>query len=145
MTEEAEPRDDEEEGEDEDDFEPPLVLIAKVADVAKWMGPGVGKKFADRPVWFLLEDDADMVGIFDRIPEDPMPKGQSQAILAGLRAFAEERADDLQRLLGVTDSIGYGFHVDASFAAVCKSFEEDGFERVGEIRDGAVVDVEADE
>jgi hypothetical protein len=137
---EALPEDEEDEAdEDEDDELPPRVLIARVADVARWMPEGVGKKFADRPIWFLVREDEELVGLFDRIPEDPMPKGQVAAILGGLRAFAEEHADDLQRLLGVTDSIGYGFHVDAPLGRVRASFEDDGFELVGSIAGDRVV------
>jgi hypothetical protein len=123
---------------DEDD-DLPRVILGRVGDLARWMPEGYGKKFGDRPVWFLIQDDAELVGLFERIPEDPMPKGQSQAILGGLRAFAAERAEALQRVLGPTDALGYGFHVDATLARVRASFEQDGFELAGEIKGGEVV------
>jgi hypothetical protein len=124
---------------DEDDFAP-LVVIARVADVAAWMPDGLGKKFGALACWFLLEQDAELVGLFDRVPEDPMSKGQVAAILAGLRAFAAERADELQAVLGPSDGIGLGFHTDATLARVHASFEEDGFAIVGAIEGGHVID-----
>ncbi|HVY49050.1 MAG TPA: hypothetical protein VHB21_24335, partial [Minicystis sp.] len=128
-------------GEDEGEDElVPRVILARVADVAAFMPAGVAAKFGDRPIWFLLEEDAELVGLFDRIPEDPMSKGNVAAILGGLRAFAAAHADELQRVLGVTDAIGYGFHVDAPLARVRASFEDDGFDVAGAIEAGKVVE-----
>ncbi len=112
--------------------------------MAKWIPATIAKSYGDRPVWFVLEDDSELIGLFDKIPEDPMPKKLSDTILGGIRAFAAERSDALQELLGITDSIAYGFHVDATMKQVRASFEEDGFEITGTIRDGEVVSEEED-
>jgi hypothetical protein len=134
---------DRDEGEGEGEI--PFVVIAKIADVAAWMPDGLGKKFGHLACWFLLEQDGEMVGLFDRVPEDPMSKGQVAAILGGLRAFATERADELQAVLGPSDGIGLGFHADASIDKVIDSFEEDGFEIAGEIENGEVIELEEDD
>ena len=126
---------DEDEPEDDDDFAPNVVLTT-VGDLRASMPAGVGAKFAKVTAWFLLEQDAELVGLFDRVPEDPMSKGQVAAILGGLRAFASEHAEALQVFLGPTDGIGVGFHVDAPLAKVRASFEEDGFEVRATVRDG---------
>jgi hypothetical protein len=135
---------DDAEGDDDDD-EAPGVVLARVSDVAAWMPREIAKGWGARPVWFLIQDDAELVGLFERIPEDPVSKGVVEAILGGLRAFAAERSDDLQRVLGVTDAIGFGFHVDASFKQVESSFEDDGFVIAGAIREGVVVALEDDD
>ena len=129
---------------DEEDFVP-FVVIARIGDVAAWMPEGVGKKFGTLACWFLLEDDAELVGLFERVPEDPLSKGQVAAILGGLRAFASERADELQALLGPSDGIGLGFHTDATLARVHASFEEDGFAIVGRVEAGHVVEIDDEE
>ncbi len=129
---------------DDEDFVP-FVVLARIADVLPWMPEGVGKKFATLTCWFLLEDDAELVGVFERVPEDPLSKGQVEAILGGLRAFATERADELQELLGPSDAIGLGFHTDATLTRVQASFEEDGFAIVGRVEGGHVVDPDEDD
>ena len=121
---------------DEDDEEEPRVVLAKLSAVAKWMPEATAKMYANRPIWFILGMDAELVTVFERLPEDPMPKGHVAAILQGLRAFATERNDALQAVLGVTDSIELGFHVDATYAKVVDSFEQDGFLVVATIEAG---------
>lgn len=123
----------------EDDVEEtPVAILATVADLATWMPEGIAKIYGDRPVWFLLEMDADSVTVFEQLPEDPMPKGKVEAILSGLRRFAGERADELQALLGPSDGISFGFHVDAKLDRVVDAFENDGFFVLKSIRDGEI-------
>ncbi len=137
MSEEPEdPETDDEAGEGEDEDVPPGVVLSTVAEIANWMPAGIAKRFGDRPVWFILADDAELVGIFERIPEDPMGKGHVDAILGGLRAFAADRSEALQAVLGPTDGIGVGFHVDAKPAQVRESFEDDGFDVVATVKAG---------
>jgi hypothetical protein len=123
-TKEAEEEDDDDD-ESDDDF--PRVVLGKLEAISRWLPESMAKGYGDRPVWFILGMDAEIVSVFERIPEDPMPKGRAAAILGALRAFATERNADLQRVLGVTDSIEVGFHVDAPLNRVRASFEEDGF------------------
>src|SRR6185436_705630 len=99
--------------EDEDDDETPEVLIATLADLGSYLPEGLRKNFGGRPCWFIRQDDQELVEIFDRLPEDPMPKGRAHELLRALRAFAEESSDHLQELLGIADGIVYGFHGDA--------------------------------
>lgn len=127
------------EEEEDDDDEAPRVVLGRVGELQKWMPKTLAKTWHDRPVWFLLRDDEELVGLFERIPEDPVSKGVSEAILSGLRTFATERNDALQAVLGVTDGLAYGFHVDASLKQVVTSFEDDGFDVVGELEDGELV------
>jgi hypothetical protein len=122
--------------EEEDDA--PLAIIGTVRDLAKWMPPGIAETFGARPVWFILEMDAELVTVFEQIPEDPMPKGKVEAILTGLRTFAKERNTELQTVLGPTDGLSFGFHVDASLDRVIEAFEEDGFEVIEAIAEGEV-------
>lgn len=130
--------DEDAEGDDDDDDEAPRVLLGRVSDLQKWMPKSLARTWHDRPVWFLLQDDEELVGLFERIPEDPVSKGVSEAILSGLRTFATERNEALQAVLGITDGIGFGFHVDASLKQVTTSFEDDGFDVVGSLEDGEV-------
>lgn len=139
----AEASEDDEDDEGDED-EAPRVLLGCVGDLQKWMPKSLPRIWHDRPVWFLLRDDEELVGLFERIPEDPVSKGVSEAILGGLRTFASERNEPLQALLGVTDGIAYGFHVDASLKQVTTSFEDDGFDVVGGLEDGEVL-IEEDE
>lgn len=119
---------------DEDDA--PLAIVATVRDLAKWMAPGIADTYGTRPVWFILEMDAELVTVFEQIPEDPMPKGKVEAILAGLRSFATERNAELQTVLGPTDGISFGFHVDAPLDRVIEALENDGFEVIEAIEEG---------
>jgi hypothetical protein len=127
---------DEAPGEDED---APHVILATIADLGRWVPQDVSRRYGDRPVWFILEMDAELVSVFERLPEDPMPRSASDRVLAVLRAFATDKSDDLQRVLGVTDGIQYGFHVDATREKVRACFEEDGFLVMGTVEDGEVV------
>lgn len=140
-----EEREDEEDEDGED--EAPRVIVSRVASLGKWFSPEIAKSMGDRPVWFMLESDAEFMSLFDRVPEDPMSKGKVEAILAGLRSFATARNDELQLMLGVTDGISFGFHTDASHKRVLAAFADDGFEIVGEISEGELVpaDEEDDE
>lgn len=131
---EEEPVDDDDASEDE----VPRVILAKLSAIASYVPEHVAKAYGDRPIWFLLGMDAELVTLFERIPEDPMPKGRVEAILGGLRAFAKERNDELQAALGVTDSLEFGFHVDAPFDRVVESFELDGFDVAGTIVAGQI-------
>ncbi len=135
------PIEDEDEDDDEDD-EFPRVVVATVADLSGWVPELTAKQHGSRPVWFMLEQDADLAGVFDRLPESKMPKTSSDAILAGLRTFSLEKSDGLQELLGITESIQYGFHIDASLDDVIESFEDDGFEVVATIQGGSLVERE---
>jgi hypothetical protein len=127
-----------EEETDEADDETPLAIIARLSDIAKHADPAMVKAYGDRPIWFILGMDAELVTLFERIPEDPMPKGRVEAILRAVRSFAAEHNEELQAVLGVTDSIEFGFHIDAPVAKVRASFEEDGFFVVGTIEEGAI-------
>jgi hypothetical protein len=124
--------------EDEEEDDAPLALLGTVAELAKWMPDGIAKTYGTRPVWFVLEMDHELVTVFEQVPEDPMPKGKVEAILSGLRAFAKDRNAELQQVLGPTDGIRFGFHVDASLDRVIEAFEEDGFEVIEALRDGEV-------
>jgi hypothetical protein len=118
----------EEQGEREDeDEDPPTVVLTRLADLGRYVPDALRKSFGDRPVWFIREDDQELVEIFEHLPEDPMPKGRAHEILRGIRAFAEESSDRLQEVLGVAEGIVYGFHGDATLQRVTAAFEEDGF------------------
>lgn len=107
--------------------ETPVVVIATLADLGRYLPAGLLKGFGDRPAWFLREDDQELVELFDRLPEDPMPKGRAHELLKALRAFTDANGDALQTILGPTDSLVYAFHGDAPLKRVIASFEEDGF------------------
>ncbi len=124
-------------GDEEEDT--PRVVVARLGELASWLSPQLARAHAERPVWFILESDEDLHELFERLPEGPLPPRVGEQILSGLRAFASERSDLLQEWLGVTDSIAYGFHVQASFAQVVASFEADGFLVVAQIREGRLV------
>jgi hypothetical protein len=121
---------------------PPRVVVALFGDLGKWIPKG---EAADRAAWFLAQDDAGLVGIFDRLPEGSMPPQACRAILAGLRSFSLDQSASLQRYIGPTSSIHYGFHVDATLDQIVESFEQDGFEVVDAVRDGRVLVVEGDD
>ena len=123
---------------EEEDDDAPLAIVGTVKDLGKWMPPGIAETFGTRPVWFILEMDADLVTVFEQIPEDPMPKGKVEAILTGLRTFAKERNTELQTVLGPTDGISFGFHVDAPLDRVIEALEEDGFDVIEALEEGEV-------
>ncbi|NUO50255.1 MAG: hypothetical protein HOV80_15480 [Polyangiaceae bacterium] len=124
---------------DTEEEDAPLAIVTTVRDLAKWMPAGIAETYGQRPAWFLLEMDAELVTIFEQIPEDPMPKGKVEALLTGLRAFATERNTELQTILGPTDGISFGFHVDAPLDRVIEALEEDGFQVLEVIKDGEIV------
>ena len=135
--EDDEPMEDDED-DDEFDEEAPRVVVGTVADLGRWIPATVGAEHGERPVWFLLESDVDLVGLFDRYPEGPMASRTTATILGALRSMSVERNAALQGVLGVTDQLRYGFHVSASLADVVESFEDDGFEVVMALRDGRI-------
>lgn len=112
--------------ENEDEV-PPRVVVATMADLGKLVPEPLRKGFGDRPIWFLRQDDEELVTIFDQIPEDVMPKGRAHELLRALRTFADEHSDRLQELIGMTDALVYAFHGDAEVGQVVAAFEEDGF------------------
>lgn len=131
-------------GEDED--ETPLVLLAKLGDLGRFVPEAMLKAYKSRPVWFVLGMDQELIELFERVPEDPMQKGHTTAILGALRAFAEHHNEPLQAILGVTDEIAYGFHTDATYERVRDSFEEDGFDALEQvIADGQISDLAAED
>lgn len=105
----------------------PAVVVATLADLGSFLPAGLVKNFGDRPAWFLREDDQELVEIFDRLPEDPMPKGRAHELLKALRGFTDANAEELQRIVGPTDSLVYAFHGDANLKSVVAAFEADGF------------------
>jgi hypothetical protein len=116
-------------------------VLGKLRSIGAHCPEATRKAYGDRPIWFVLGMDAELATIFERLPEDPMPKGRAAAILGAVRAFAAEKNAALQEVLGVTDSIEYGFHVDATLDRVRDAFEEDGFFVVATVEDGEVVPV----
>ena len=57
---------------DTEEEDAPLAIVTTVRDLAKWMPPGIAETYGQRPAWFLLEMDAELVTIFEQIPEDPI-------------------------------------------------------------------------
>ncbi len=110
----------------DDEDETPQVLLATFGDLGSLLPDGL-RAFASRPVWFMREEDQELATLFERLPEDPMPKGRAVELLRSLRNFAEESSDMLQGVLGIAEGIVYGFHGDASLDAVKRAFEGDGF------------------
>lgn len=127
------PLDDEE---DEVDEDAPRVVIGTLEDFGT-QAPEAVARLGDRPMWFIADANAEMVGVFERYPEKPANAGVT-AVLNFLRTFSTTQGTDLQALLGPTDSIRYGFHTTASLGEVVESFEDDGFDVLLGITDGAV-------
>lgn len=125
-----------EEDDDDDDF--PGVVLGRLADLGSMVPETLAKTYASRPVWFFLQMDKELTTLFEQLPEDPMPKGKVDAIMAVLRKFAEDKNEDLQQVLGVTDALEIGFHVDASIERVRDAFENDGFVVVGLVEGGKI-------
>ena len=135
-----------EEGEEEDDDElGPTVVLGRFGDLRGFADAALVKKHAERPIWFLIEDDADLMDLFVRHPEKPVPRATAEALLAVLRSFAAAESDALQALLGPTDKIGFGYHENASFDDVVSSFEEDGFDVTFALYEGKVVPEDEDD
>ena len=130
---------DEADGEEEDDEDvAPGVIVGSLRDLGGGVDPALAAQYGDRPVWFLIEDDAELVELFERIPERPLPSKPTQAILGALRSFAAAESDALQEVLGPTDTIGLGFHASASLDDVVESFEDDGFDVVRGLVEGKI-------
>lgn len=130
--------------EDEEGEETPCVVLGRLADLRGFGDPGLLRKHGERPVWFMIQDDADFMTLFDRHPERPVPPVLSRSIMDVLRSFAASESDALQTVLGSTDAIEFGFHERASMDDVAEVFEDDGFDVAFVLRDGKVVD-EVDE
>lgn len=125
---------------DEDEEDPaPRVIVATVGDLGAWIPDLYRLPNASRPVWFLREQDAPLVGVFERLPESSMAKEASDAILAGLRSFSLDQNENMQWLLGVTGGMQYGFHVDASLEDIVESFEDDGFIVIPAVNEGKIL------
>ncbi|MDC3985704.1 hypothetical protein [Polyangium jinanense] len=133
-----------EEGEDDDELAP-TVIVGRFGDLRGFADAALVKKYAERPVWFLIEDDADLVELFVRHPEKPAPRATAETLLSVLRSFAAAESEALQALLGPTDQIGFGYHENASFDDVVASFEDDGFEVAFALYEGKVVPEEEDD
>jgi hypothetical protein len=139
--------DDAEDGDAEDDEgeDTPCVVLGRLADLRGYGDPGLLRKHGDRPVWFMIQDDADFMTLFDKHPERRVPPELSRSIMDVLRSFAESESDALQTVLGATDTLQFGFHERASVDDVAEAFEDDGFDVAFVLQDGKVVDNVDDE
>jgi hypothetical protein len=115
------------------DEEAPRVVLGTLSDLA--LG---SSSQGTRPVWFVRDEDAELVGLIERYPEGPMPAPLVEKLLTSLRQFAATNALDLQTLLGPTERLHYGFHTSAELDEVVESFEDDGFEVLLGLEDGSV-------
>lgn len=131
---------DEFEEEEEDEEETPCVVLGRLSDLKGFGDPGLLRRHGERPVWFMIQDDADFMTLFDTHPEKPVPPALSRSIMDVLRAFAASESDALQAVLGSTDKIEFGFHEGASIDEVTEAFEEDGFDVAFVLQDGRVVE-----
>ncbi len=123
----------------EEGQEEPRVIVAMLSQLRPWIPASAIEGQPDRVAWFLPGQDAELVGLFERYPEPSVPVLVSRPILQGLREFCLDQSQSLQRYVGVTERIEYGFHVGASLEQIVESFEDDGFEVIDAIRDGRVV------
>ena len=120
---------------------PPRVVLARLSDLVKGKLDAKLQPYAGLAVWLLLEDDADLADVFLTLPERPLPRAVEASIFAIIRAFAADKTDALQGVLGVTDSIEIGFHTSATVPDVAAAFDADGFEVLEDlIRDGELAD-----
>ncbi|HQB44454.1 MAG TPA: hypothetical protein PLV85_12660 [Polyangiaceae bacterium] len=117
----------------EDEESLPRVVVGTLADL------DVETAHPDRPIWILLEEHHDEVGVFERYPEAPMPSATIASLLSAIRQFTEKHASGLQTLLGPTDRLRMGFHTSATLEEVVESFEDDGFDVLLGIHNGQVV------
>lgn len=132
---------DDEEGDEEGDEEDvPCVVLGRLQDLRGFGDAALLRKYGERPVWFMIQDDADFMTLFDQLPERPVPPTLSRSIMDILRSFAASESDALQTVLGATDTIEFGFHERASVDDVAMAFEEDGFDVAFVLQDGKVVD-----
>jgi hypothetical protein len=129
----------EEDFDDEDAEDAPCVVLGRLADLRGFGDPALLRKHGERPVWFMIQDDADFVTLFDKHPERPVPPALTRSIMDVLRAFAASESDALQTVLGSTDAIEFGFHERASVDDVAEAFEDDGFDVAFALQDGKVV------
>lgn len=129
----------EEEFDDDDAEETPSVVLGQLSDLRGFGDPGLLRKYGDRPVWFMIQADADFMTLFDKHPERPTAPALSRSIMDVLRAFAASESDALQTVLGSTDAIEFGFHERASVDDVAEAFEDDGFDVAFVLQDGKVV------
>lgn len=130
--------DEEDEKDSDEGEEAPHVIIGELREVNPNLEARLLKDYGKRPVWFMLEMDAELTTVFEQLPEDPMPKGHVDAIMGALRAFAQERSDALQVALGISDGLHFGFHTDATIDRVRGAFEADGFVIVGTLEGGDI-------
>lgn len=124
---------------DEDIEETPCVVLGRLSDLRGFGDPGLLRKHGDRPVWFMIQDDADFMTLFDKHPERPVAPALSRSIMDVLRSFAAAQSDALQEVLGSTEAIEFGFHERASLDDVTEAFEDDGFDVALVLQDGKVV------
>jgi hypothetical protein len=116
---------------------PPRVVLARLSDLVKGKLEPKLAPYGSLAVWLLLEDDADLADVFLTLPEKPLPRAVEASIFAIIRAFAADKTDALQAVLGVTDSIEIGFHTSATVPDVAAAFDADGFEVLEDlVRDG---------
>lgn len=139
----AEGEDLDDEGDEGEDV--PCVVLGRLSDLKGFGDPALLRKHGDRPVWFMIQDDADFMTLFDKHPERPVPPALSRSIMDVLRSFAAAESDALQMVLGSTDAIEFGFHERASVDDVAEAFEDDGFDVACVLRDGKVVEDVDDE
>jgi hypothetical protein len=125
-----------EDDDDEVDEEAPRVVLGTLEDFGT-QAPESVARLGDRPMWFISDAHAEMVGVFERYPEEPA-SGETTAVLNFLRAYSTSHGAEIQALLGPTDRMRYGFHTKASLGEVVESFEDDGFDVLLGITDGCV-------
>jgi hypothetical protein len=131
---------DDDEEDDDDEDETPCVVLGRLSDLKGFGDPGLLRKHGDRPVWFMIENDADFMTLFDKHRERRVAPELSRSVMDVLRSFAAYESDKLQYVLGATDRIEFGFHEGASFDDVLEAFEDDGFDVAIVLKDGKVVD-----
>ncbi len=145
VVDEDEPRLDETEDEfdaenDEEDVAP-CVVLGRLSDLKGHADAALLRAHGERPVWFMIQDDADFMTLFDKLPERSVPASLSRSIMDVLRSFAASESDALQTVLGSTDAIEFGFHERASVDDVALAFEEDGFDVAFVLSEGKIVEI----
>ena len=126
--------------EDDDEEDVPCVVLGRLSDLKGFGDPAVLRKHGDRPVWFMIQNDAEFMTLFDKHRERRVPAELTRSIMDVLRSFADSESDALQMVLGATDSLEFGFHEGASLDDVAAAFEDDGFDVAFVLQDGKVVD-----
>lgn len=135
---------DEEDEEDDEDVAP-CVVLGRLSDLKGHADAALLRAHGERPVWFMIQDDADFMTLFDKLPERPVPASLSRSIMDVLRSFAASESDALQTVLGSTDAIEFGFHERASVDDVALAFEEDGFDVAFVLSEGKIVEIVDDD